>query len=303
MFSWQNLGQVGILQKKRRGTTPKIYALCVTKDEEDIIGFCLQHASQFCGKIFVLDNGSEDKTWEIVKSLSEINPSVVPVERKACQFGRGLRGYLFNKMRSLFREGDWIMILDSDEFLEEDPRDCISFCESHGYDCIDFLQAQFYPTNYDIKKQGFKNPNLHFRSFAELPQHYKLNWKEVRLFRYRHGLEWPDFADDGKPTQITLPLGLKKKCPKFLVNRHYQYRSYYQINHRLKIRSDVFKRTGRFPHNIDTDWKKYVRKRKKLRHAPHGYSISYSHYDKIYVTALLIYRKLSKYVKFGKKVL
>jgi glycosyltransferase involved in cell wall biosynthesis len=47
----------------------KLVGLCVTKDEVDIIGFCLRHASQFCDKIYVLDNGSTDGTWEIINDL------------------------------------------------------------------------------------------------------------------------------------------------------------------------------------------------------------------------------------------
>ena len=250
-----------------------LYGLCVTKDEEDIIGLSLKHASQFCKEIFVLDNGSHDNTWQRVNELSIHNRKIVLLERKPCQFGFGLRAYIFNRMTYKFRNGDWILILDSDEFLEEDPAPSIAYCERYGFDVIYALQAQFYVTRLDVNREWYLKGNSSIERFQDLPEYYLINWREPRLFKYKSSLNWPDMDDQGNPAQIFIPIGLTRKARKGIVNRHYQYRSLPQMKKRLKIRSDVFRATGRFPHNRDTEVSKYLRNHKRLKHSAPGKKI------------------------------
>ena len=56
----------------------KIHAICVVKNEVDIIEACLRSAEQWADRIIVYDNKSDDGTWEgdIVKScVSETGAS------------------------------------------------------------------------------------------------------------------------------------------------------------------------------------------------------------------------------------
>ncbi len=242
-----------------------LYGICMVKNEEDIIAFCLTHAAKYCKKIFVLDNGSTDKTWERVKKLSCQNKKIIPFERKVCRYGVGLRGYVFNKVRDRFQNGDWILILDSDEFLEVDPMPYISYCERRGFDMIFTYQAQFYITPLDFEKRWYKNGFKPIESFMELPSYYFINWREPRLFRYSSSLEWPDMDTNGYPSQIDYPNGLERRSNKKIINRHYQYRSLAQIKKRLALRSNLFKTTGRFRHNQEKDFQKYIRNHKRLK--------------------------------------
>jgi len=50
----------------------KLAVHLLVKDEEDIIGECLEHLAIFCDYIFVLDNGSTDKTYEICKKYNRV---------------------------------------------------------------------------------------------------------------------------------------------------------------------------------------------------------------------------------------
>ncbi len=226
-----------------------IYGLCVTKDEEDIIEFNLTHAAKYCKNIFVLDNGSSDTTWKIVNDLSKKNPAIIPLESKKCQYADGLKGYVFNKVRHIFKEQDWILILDSDEFLEEDPQSYIDFCKKNGYEYIKSIRYEFYITKLDMDKNWFKN-SINISSFHELPCHYRVWLPERRLFKYKSFLIWPDFDSNNNPIQRNFPIGVKKKLNfKIIGMRHYRYRSYEQIKKRLKIRSEVYKETGCFIHN------------------------------------------------------
>jgi glycosyltransferase involved in cell wall biosynthesis len=73
----------------------KLYAICLVKNEDDVIVQSLKHAATFCEKIFVLDNGSTDRTWELVRSLSQVNPRVVPFGQTLEPFRLSLRSLVY----------------------------------------------------------------------------------------------------------------------------------------------------------------------------------------------------------------
>jgi len=165
------------------------------------------------------------------------------------------------------------MIVDSDEFLEEDPAPCIAYCERYGFDVIYALQAQFYITKLDVNREWFLKGNSSIESFKDLPDYYLIDWREPRLFKYKFSLNWPDMDDQGNPEKVFIPIGLTRKARKGIVNRHYQYRSLPQMKKRLEIRSDAFKKSGRFPHNRDTDISQYLRNHKRLKRSAPGQKI------------------------------
>ena len=48
----------------------KIYSLLLVKNESDIIRESLLAAVKWSDKVIVMDNGSTDGTWEIVKEIA-----------------------------------------------------------------------------------------------------------------------------------------------------------------------------------------------------------------------------------------
>lgn len=56
----------------------RIYSLCLVKDEADIIEYTLSRAAEWSHRIFVMDNGSTDGTWELVQRLARRLPGIVP---------------------------------------------------------------------------------------------------------------------------------------------------------------------------------------------------------------------------------
>ena len=54
----------------------KIFGIMLVKNEVDIVGHTLKEAQKWCDKIFILDNGSTDGTWELVNSMK--NDVVIP---------------------------------------------------------------------------------------------------------------------------------------------------------------------------------------------------------------------------------
>lgn len=242
-----------------------LHGLCITKNETDIIQLSLLHAAKFCKAVYVLDNGSTDDTWSKIQVLSEQHRQIIPFEQKNCRYGVGLRGYIFNRIREHLKPGDWLLILDSDEFLEVDPSPTIDYCENNALDLIFTYQAQFYITEQDLDQDWFKNGHESIGSFKHLPTYFLINWREPRLFKYKPSLEWPDLDNLGNPTQVDYPRGLNRRSPKRIVNRHYQYRSLPQIRARLRLRADVHQATGRFKHNREADFIKYIRNSRRLQ--------------------------------------
>ncbi len=276
--------------------TNHLYGLCIVKNEADIIDFSLAHAAKFCKAIFVLDNGSDDDTWERIIALSQKNSRIVPFERKTCQYGVGLRAYIFNRVRSRFKPGDWLLILDSDEFLESNPHASIAICEQRGFELLFTFQAQFYITSQDLEQSWCQLGLESVGNFSQLPTFYQINWSEPRLFKYKPSLEWRDLDETGQPTQIAYPTGLGLRAPFKIVNRHYQYRSLPQMKKRLALRSQVHVQTGRFKHNQDQDYRKYIRNHRRLKHGVAGIPIVPTHLDFLRLFLIKRSRKLRRYI-------
>ena len=100
----------------------RIYAICLVRDEEDIVEYSLNKASEWADKIFVLDNGSIDNTWNIVNSLSD--EKIIPVGIINKKYKESHRAIVYNLYKDLAKKGDWWCIkLDIDEIYYDKPRD------------------------------------------------------------------------------------------------------------------------------------------------------------------------------------
>jgi len=254
----------------------------VARDEADIIRFSLYHAAAFCHRIYFVDHSSTDGTWEIVQDVARVLPSVVPFGRRAGAFGRGIHAHVFNETRSEHAESDWWMILDADEFLEEDPRPLLAATARQPFEMVRFLQAHFMITDGDLEASWFNRKRGEVSSFGGLPGHYRFDWIETRLFRNSAGLQWPEFRSDGELSQRMLPLGLRGAHARELVNRHYQHRSMEQIQGRLRTRAEEFARTGEFRHVAAKDWRSVVAEHRGLRYLPAGRTLTCSLRDRVW---------------------
>lgn len=208
---------------------PRLYGLCVVKDEDDIIAQTLTYATRCCDKIFVLDNGSSDETWQIVQSLGKQNPEIVPFGRTPEPWRDGLRSIVYNEVHRKISNEDWWLILDSDEFLAEDPRPVIQRAMLESMDIIAAWQIQFYYTEVDYQAhlEGRDSRNL---PIFERRRYYLINWQEPRLFRNQTDQAWDETISN------KVPNGLQGVCRQRVLNRHYQFRDPEQIQKRLNLR-------------------------------------------------------------------
>ncbi len=114
----------------------RTHAVCLVKNEGDIIAQTLRYASQFYHKIYVFDTGSTDDSWQRVQKIN--SSVVVPFRNEKVLFYGGLRAQVF-AVRKDCSIGDWFYILDADEFLAEDPWQAIQIAEREGAEQINTL--------------------------------------------------------------------------------------------------------------------------------------------------------------------
>src|SRR3989442_7050451 len=239
--------------------TPKLYGICQVKNEDDIIAQTLTYALRHCTKIFVIDNGSTDESWNIVQSLSKQYPQIVPLLQIYEPYSEGQRALAYNKYHSELSDQDWWLILDADEFLAEDPRPVIQRAMRDNADIIQTWQIQFLYTDVDYKDW------LEGRDSRDLPifvrrRYYNINWQEARLFRNNPAQPW-----DIKNSKF-VPDGLTKVCRRRILNRHYQYRDPEQIQQRLALRLGH----SSFRHVTNLDWQSVIVCSRQLNYYKEG---------------------------------
>lgn len=203
----------------------RLFAICLVKNEADVITQSLTHAAGFCERVYVLDNGSTDGTWEKVRHLAEKIDRIVAFGQDCSKFDNNLRGIVYDAFHKDMSDDDWWMILDADEFMAEDPRPIIQVAGDQGADCINAWQANFYFTTTDLRlwESGLDSRD---RPITERRRFYRIDHKERRIFKNRTDGKWEDSA----------LLKRTKKSPYHVINRHYPLRDPLQIAERLRVR-------------------------------------------------------------------
>jgi glycosyltransferase involved in cell wall biosynthesis len=230
----------------------KIFASCLLKNEADIIAETLAYAVTWCDQIFVDDNGSEDDTWEIVHEMAKQFPQITPWRKKRQPYSEALRGDPFRAFRHLSSASDWWVKLDSDERYVDEPRKFLSEV-SPRHHVVVAAQCQYQFTEQDLfawedwERRGHKPPPAHERLHF-----YRCDWAEIRFFRYRPRLVWPETT--------SWPVHMGVMHPRRIRNRHLQYRSPQQMQLRLDTRQQAIREGAlTFDHQRNThDWRQLV---------------------------------------------
>lgn len=223
----------------------KIYGLLVAKNEADIIEQTMLSLRQYgCfDGIFFYDNGSSDDTF---KTAVKFNDLIKHASVESEAYSDSLKYKLLYKHKSLFKDGDWLAILDADELYAGNLSSVINsaICEDANY--IETKSAQFYLTEQDdVSCFDPRKPAIEQRS------HYLINYGEPRLFRYSS----INHLDDQmvKSRHHTM----RPSPTKLLVN-HFQYRSAKQLQARIDVRQANNKTSGNWGHVSQDHWQDYV---------------------------------------------
>src|SRR5580704_677923 len=116
----------------------RFHGLMVIRDEDDILSQCLAHLLTWIDAVYILDLGSKDNTWQIVREAAAKDRRIVPWKSEPYRFDESLRGYIFDAFRSRFEDGDWVLRLDADEFYEIMPREFVTqrLCPHESCVCL-----------------------------------------------------------------------------------------------------------------------------------------------------------------------
>lgn len=221
----------------------RIFALSVVKNEADIIAANLLAASQWADKIFVLDNGSTDGTWEIVQSMA--SEKIVPYKQDTTPFYDGIRAQLFHTYKHLADKGDWWCYrLDADEFYADDPRIFLaSVPRNHHFVASETI---FFNLTKEDTEAGWTP-----QSVDDIRYHEKTTWSEARFIRHRPGMIWE--SKEPAPRRMGVLHSRRIKI------KHYQFRNLEQIKTRVAVRQAA-KAGGYqgFGYSIDEDVNNYL---------------------------------------------
>jgi hypothetical protein len=202
----------------------KIHCIALTKNEEDVVGYCLTEAAKWADFIYVYDGQSTDRTWDIVRSLA--SEKIIPWKQDGKVFKEGLRAEVFAAFRNFASEGDWWLQLNVDEFHFPNIRSVLGNIPT-ATDFVWGIPIEYYITPEDAQTIDF---NLPIEERLSQLRHYRVDWSEPRCFRYRKRLVWN--SDWAWPRHA----GLTAKSRIFF--KHYPYRSPQQIQTRLDVRRD-----------------------------------------------------------------
>lgn len=207
----------------------KVNAICMVKNEADIIIEALENALKFCHNIYVFDNGSTDGTSELIDAFIENNPRVILTERSDEVFKNSLRNRVYSRYHHQFSEDDWWYILDADELIIKDPRPLLEQAARNNKDAMRVWQAQFYFTDKDMETYDSED---HQTPTSERRKYYRINWREPRFFKNHPDKAW-DESISGKVPPFTGKFYYRSP-----ICCHYAQRTPEQIEQRVKIRID-----------------------------------------------------------------
>jgi glycosyltransferase involved in cell wall biosynthesis len=146
-----------------------ISVVIIVRDAEETLGNTLHSLVDF-GEVLIYDNGSTDKTMEIVKSFDNIN----------LQQGEFLG---FGKTKSLatsLARNDWTLSLDADEAVTDELRQSIGALELRDPSIAYEIKRHNYMLGKHVKRAGWGNDWLlrlfhrGHHGFNDAPVHEKV---------------------------------------------------------------------------------------------------------------------------------
>ncbi len=215
----------------------KIYAICLVRNEVDIIDITIKEAKQWVDKLLLIDNGSDDGTWERIQAWE--SEQVVPVERTTAPYADALRSHAFKAFKNEMKKGDWWAIQDADEFFYENPRKFLPQIASKYHAVASKKVDRRLPKECAENTQASETPSIDPKGF---PYFAPFAWSEIRFFRHRPRLQWPEGMNWPRRVGIVAPEKIRVE--------HYPFRSLEQVNKKYKEKIAVHREDPRFFRHI-----------------------------------------------------
>jgi len=211
---------LGSVHLSRPTASRRVVAILAAYNEARFIEPCLENLISQDVKVYLLDNGSTDKTVSIAEKW--LGRGLINIEHLARNGNFQLKAQLKRKQElTNDLEADWFIHVDADEILEPPPGDwnlaeAISAVEEAGYSMVNFQEYTFVPTREfpDHDHSDYQRTMRHYYPFAKQTPFGIRAWK--------NGSDPLDLVKRGghRPTFSGMRL-----CPVFFIMKHYQFLS------------------------------------------------------------------------------
>ncbi len=228
----------------------------LVKNEADIVASVLKDAEKWADKIFILDNGSTDGTWEIINSLKD--DVITPWKQDFGAYHYGLRADVYNEFKDLAQPGDcWCFKLDADEFYYDNHRELLYKLQKKD-GLVAKKSLDYYLCEEDCTSYNFTGNFEKDRTFIK---HVRNScWAEPRFFKETGNIKW-----ESKP-ENHYPSNCGRLSRQYIMVKHYQFRSPQQMQKRLDVHnaSEAKKQGLAFRHVKETNWQELLKPRSEL---------------------------------------
>lgn len=215
----------------------RFHGLMLLRDEIDVIRQNLDHLLSWIDALYILDMGSTDGTWDVVREYARRDARIVPFFSRPIVYDDNLRSMLFDQYRDRFSRGDWVMKIDADEFYHVPPpqfvaqrlRPLETAVHLQWYFFrLTVQEAEDYLTGVIDVAEDRKRP------IEQRRRHYKIStYAEPRMFAYRNGMQWPQDA--------SFPFNAGYVARERIPIRHYPHRDPPQMERRFRLRAAMMK--------------------------------------------------------------